>query len=167
MAKEKSAETPLMKQHGEIKAKYPDAVLLFRVGDFYETFGGDAVIASKVLGITLTKRNNGSASSSELAGFPHHSLDTYLHKLVKGGFRVAICDQLEDPKFAKGIVKRGITEMVTPGTATQDKLLEHRSNNFLAAIQLGESVQGIAFLDISTGEFFTTEGNPDYIDQLL
>jgi DNA mismatch repair protein MutS len=162
-----STDTPLMQQHRAIKQKYPDALLLFRVGDFYETFGEDAIHASRILGITLTKRNNGSASSSELAGFPHHALDTYLHKLVKGGFRVAICDQLEDPKLAKGIVKRGITEMVTPGTATQDKLLEHRSNNFLAAIQFGESIQGIAFLDISTGEFFTTQGNPDYIDQLL
>ncbi|HXB30226.1 MAG TPA: DNA mismatch repair protein MutS [Puia sp.] len=162
-----SAETPLMQQHRAIKQKYPDAILLFRVGDFYETFGEDAIHASRILGITLTKRNNGSAASSELAGFPHHALDTYLHKLVKGGFRVAICDQLEDPKLAKGLVKRGVTEMVTPGTATQDKLLEHRSNNFLAAIHFGETVQGIAFLDISTGEFFTTEGPADYIDQLL
>jgi DNA mismatch repair protein MutS len=162
-----SADTPLMQQHRAIKQKYPDAILLFRVGDFYETFGEDAIHASRILGITLTKRNNGSASSSELAGFPHHSLDTYLHKLVKGGFRVAICDQLEDPKLAKGIVKRGVTEMVTPGTATQDKLLEHRSNNFLAAVQIGDNIQGIAFLDISTGEFFTTEGQSDYIDQLL
>ena len=162
-----STDTPLMQQHRAIKQKYPDALLLFRVGDFYETFGEDAIHASRILGITLTKRNNGSASSSELAGFPHHALDTYLHKLVKGGFRVAICDQLEDPKLAKGLVKRGITEMVTPGTATQDKLLEHQSNNFLAAIQFGETIQGIAFLDISTGEFFTTQGNPDYIDQLL
>jgi DNA mismatch repair protein MutS len=161
------AETPLMQQHRAIKQKYPDAILLFRVGDFYETFGEDAIHASRILGITLTKRNNGSASSSELAGFPHHALDTYLHKLVKGGFRVAICDQLEDPKLAKGIVKRGVTEMVTPGTATQDKLLEHRSNNFLAAIHFGETIQGIAFLDISTGEFFTTEGSADHIDQLL
>ncbi len=156
-----------MQQHRAIKQKYPDAILLFRVGDFYETFGEDAIHASRILGITLTKRNNGSAGSSELAGFPHHALDTYLHKLVKGGFRVAICDQLEDPKLAKGIVKRGVTEMVTPGTATQDKLLEHRSNNFLAAIHFGETIQGIAFLDISTGEFFTTEGPADYIDQLL
>jgi len=162
-----SADTPLMQQHRAIKQKYPDAILLFRVGDFYETFGEDAIHASRILGITLTKRNNGSATSSELAGFPHHALDTYLHKLVKGGFRVAICDQLEDPKLAKGIVKRGVTEMVTPGTATQDKLLEHRSNNFLAAIHFGISTQGIAFLDISTGEFFTTEGPADYIDQLL
>jgi len=156
-----------MQQHRVIKQKYPDAILLFRVGDFYETFGEDAIHASRILGITLTKRNNGSAGSSELAGFPHHALDTYLHKLVKGGFRVAICDQLEDPKLAKGIVKRGVTEMVTPGTATQDKLLEHRSNNFLAAIHFGDILQGIAFLDISTGEFFATEGPADYIDQLL
>jgi DNA mismatch repair protein MutS len=162
-----SQDTPLMQQHRAIKQKYPDAILLFRVGDFYETFGEDAIHASRILGITLTKRNNGSATSSELAGFPHHSLDTYLHKLVKGGFRVAICDQLEDPKLAKGIVKRGVTEMVTPGTATQDKLLENRSNNFLAAIHFGESVTGISFLDISTGEFFTTEGPSEYIDQLL
>jgi len=161
------ADTPLMQQHRAIKQKYPDAILLFRVGDFYETFGEDAIHASRILGITLTKRNNGSASSSELAGFPHHALDTYLHKLVKGGFRVAICDQLEDPKLAKGIVKRGVTEMVTPGTATQDKLLEHRNNNFLAAIHYGDPILGIAFLDISTGEFFTTEGQADYIDQLL
>jgi DNA mismatch repair protein MutS len=162
-----SADTPLMQQHRAIKQKYPDAILLFRVGDFYETFGEDAIHASRILGITLTKRNNGAASSSELAGFPHHALDTYLHKLVKGGFRVAICDQLEDPKLAKGIVKRGVTEMVTPGTTTQDKLLEHSSNNFLAAIHFGDTTQGIAFLDISTGEFFTAEGQPDYIDQLL
>jgi DNA mismatch repair protein MutS len=162
-----SADTPLMQQHRAIKQKYPDAILLFRVGDFYETFGEDAIHAARILGITLTKRNNGSASSSELAGFPHHALDTYLHKLVKAGFRVAICDQLEDPKLAKGIVKRGVTEMVTPGTATQDKLLEHQSNNFLAALHYGEGVQGIAFLDISTGEFFATEGETEYIDQLL
>ena len=133
-----SAETPLMQQHKAIKQKYPDAILLFRVGDFYETFGSDAITASQVLGITLTKRNNGAASSSELAGFPHHALDTYLHKLVKAGYRVAMCDQLEDPKLAKGIVKRGVTEMVTPGIATNDKLLEHNSNNFLAGIHFSE-----------------------------
>src|SRR6187402_2720385 len=129
-----SEDTPLMQQHKAIKQRYPDAILLFRVGDFYETFGQDAIISSQVLGITLTKRNNGAASSSELAGFPHHALDTYLHKLVKAGYRVAICDQLEDPKLAKGIVKRGVTEMVTPGTTVNDKLLEHNSNNFLAAL---------------------------------
>src|SRR5450631_2138648 len=162
-----SADTPLMQQHRAIKQKYPDAILLFRVGDFYETFGEDAIHASRILGITLTKRNNGSIDLSELAGFPHHALDTYLHKLVRGGFRVAICDQLEDPKLAKGIVKRGVTEMVTPGTTTQDKLLEHRSNNFLASIHFGDTIHGIAFLDISTGEFFTSEGPTDYVDQLL
>src|SRR5918993_4124195 len=134
MAKTKTEDTPLMQQHRAIKQKYPDAVLLFRVGDFYETFGEDAVISSRVLGITLTKRNNGAATSSELAGFPHHALDTYLHKLVKAGYRVAICDQLEDPKLAKGIVKRGVTELVTPGVATNDKLLDLTTNNFLASI---------------------------------
>jgi DNA mismatch repair protein MutS len=162
-----TADTPLMQQHRAIKQKYPDAILLFRVGDFYETFGEDAIIASKVLGITLTKRNNGSPSASELAGFPHHSMDTYLHKLVKAGYRVAICDQLEDPKTVKGIVKRGVTELVTPGIATNDKLLEHNSNNFLAAIHFTDKEIGIAFLDISTGEFFLAEGNEEYIDKLL
>ncbi len=156
-----------MQQHGAIKAKYPDAVLLFRVGDFYETFGGDAIIASQVLGITLTKRNNGSAASNELAGFPHHALDTYLHKLVKAGHRVAICDQLEDPKQAKGIVKRGVTELLSPGTATNDKLLEHDSNNFLAAVHEENDQYGLAFTDISTGEFFIAEGNKEYADKLL
>ncbi len=156
-----------MQQHRAIKQKYPDAVLLFRVGDFYETFGEDAIIASRVLGITLTKRNNGAAASSELAGFPHHALDTYLHKLVKAGHRVAICDQLEDPKTVKGIVKRGVTEMVTPGVATNDKLLEQHNNNFLAAIHFTDTICGIAFVDISTGEFFVAEGNEEYIDNLL
>src|SRR5215210_4133054 len=163
----KVADTPLMQQHRAIKQKYPDAILLFRVGDFYETFGEDAIIASKVLGITLTKRNNGAANSSELAGFPHHALDTYLHKLVKAGYRVAICDQLEDPKLAKGIVKRGVTELVTPGVATSDKLLEHNSNNFLAALHFEDEKVGIAFLDISTGEFFVAEGDSAYADKLL
>src|SRR5436190_17370148 len=172
MAKSATSETPLMQQHKAIKQKYPDAVILFRVGDFYETFGHDAVIASHVLEITLTKRNNGNASSSELAGFPYHALDTYLHKLVKAGYRVAICDQLEDPKQAKGIVKRGVTELVTPGIATNDKLLDHSSNNFLAAIHFDErradSIKiGIAFLDISTGEFFVAEGDKEYADKLL
>src|SRR3954466_9471870 len=139
------AETPLMQQHNAIKQKYPDAILLFRVGDFYETFGQDAIVTSRVLGITLTKRNNGAASSSELAGFPHHALDTYLHKLVRAGYRVAVCDQLEDPKMAKGVVKRGVTEMVTPGIATNDKLLELNSNNFLAGIHFSsEEVFGLA-----------------------
>ncbi len=167
MSKQKAAETPLMQQHNAIKAKYPDAILLFRVGDFYETFGGDAIIAAKVLGITLTKRNNGSASENELAGFPHHAMDTYLHKLVKAGYRVAICDQLEDPKLAKGIVKRGVTEMVTPGTATNDKLLDTGSNNFLAAIHANEEKYGLAFLDVSTGEFLVAEGDKEYADKLL
>jgi DNA mismatch repair protein MutS len=169
-------ETPLMQQHNAIKARYPDAILLFRVGDFYETFGDDAVKTSSVLGITLTKRNNGDDKSSQLAGFPHHALDTYLHKLVKAGYRVAICDQLEDPKQAKGIVKRGVTELVTPGVATSDKLLEHNSNNFLAALHFKASpdgsagrddIIGIAFLDISTGEFFLAEGDAAYADKLL
>lgn len=163
-----SDDTPLMQQHKAIKQKYPDAILLFRVGDFYETFGSDAITASQVLGITLTKRNNGAAASSELAGFPHHALDTYLHKLVKAGYRVAVCDQLEDPKTAKGIVKRGVTEMVTPGIATNDKLLELNSNNFLAGIHFNDdTVFGVAFLDISTGEFFVAEGNQEYADKLL
>jgi len=162
-----SEDTPLMQQHKAIKQRYPDAILLFRVGDFYETFGQDAIISSQVLGITLTKRNNGAASSSELAGFPHHALDTYLHKLVKAGYRVAICDQLEDPKTVKGIVKRGVTEMVTPGVATNDKLLEHNSNNFLAGVHFNEDTCGVAFLDISTGEFFAAEGNVEYVDKLL
>ena len=161
------SETPLMLQHNAIKAKYPDAILLFRVGDFYETFGQDAVLTSQVLGITLTKRNNGNAASAELAGFPHHALDTYLHKLVKAGYRVAICDQLEDPKTAKGIVKRGVTELVTPGVATNDKLLEHNNNNFLAALHITEEKTGISFLDISTGEFFVAEGDREYTDKLL
>ena len=162
-----TAETPLMQQHNAIKAKYPDAILLFRVGDFYETFGQDAITTSAVLGITLTKRNNGNPAASELAGFPYHALDTYLHKLVKAGYRVAICDQLEDPRLAKGIVKRGVTELVTPGVATSDKLLEHNSNNFLAALHFEEEKIGIAFLDISTGEFFVAEGDKEYADKLL
>ena len=160
-------DTPLMQQHRSIKQKYPDAILLFRVGDFYETFGEDAVKASAVLGITLTKRNNGAAASLELAGFPHHALDAYLHKLVKAGYRVAICDQLEDPKQAKGIVKRGVTEMVTPGLATHDKLLEQNSNNFLGALYEDQTTSGLAFLDISTGEFFVAEGDQEYAEKLM
>ncbi len=168
MAKTASSDTPMMMQHRAIKQKYPDAILLFRVGDFYETFGQDAVLASQILGITLTKRNNGAAASSELAGFPHHALDTYLHKLVRAGHRVAICDQLEDPKLAKGIVKRGVTDMVTPGTTVNDKLLEHHSNNFLAAVHFAENDQyGLAFLDLSTGEFLVAEGDREYADKLL
>lgn len=158
--------TPLMQQHAAIKSKYPDAVLLFRVGDFYETFGQDAIIAADVLGITLTRRNNGG-TNEELAGFPHHSMDTYLHKLVRAGYRVAICDQLEDPKKAVGIVKRGVTELITPGTATSDKMLDNENNNFLATMHMDEDQFGIAFVDISTGEFFCAEGNAEYMDKLI
>jgi DNA mismatch repair protein MutS len=162
-----SGDTPLMQQHKAIKARYPDAILLFRVGDFYETFGEDAINAARILGITLTKRNNGAAASSELAGFPHHALDTYLHKLVKAGFRVAVCDQLEDPKQAKGIVKRGVTELLTPGIATNEKMLEMNSNNFLAAIHFENNQFGLAFLDMSTGEFMMAEGNAELADKLM
>ena len=160
-------ETPLMKQYNEIKRKYPDACLLFRVGDFYETFGDDAVRASQILGITLTKRGAGSDSETALAGFPHHSINTYLPKLVKAGLRVAICDQLEDPKMTKTIVKRGVTELVTPGVSMNDEVLHSKSNNFLAAIHFGKKNLGISFLDVSTGEFLTAQGNEEYIDKLL
>ena len=156
-----------MKQYNAIKVKYPDAMLLFRVGDFYETFGEDAVKASKILDIVLTKRGAGSESETELAGFPHHSLNNYLPKLVKAGCRVAICDQLEDPKLTKTIVKRGVTELVTPGVALNDDILNSKTNNFLAAVYFGPSVMGVAFLDVSTGEFFMSQGQPDYIDKLL
>ncbi len=165
--KRKIAETPLMKQYNSIKAKYPDALLLFRVGDFYETFGEDAIKTSKILGIVLTKRANGAASYVELAGFPHHSLDTYLPKLVKAGMRVAICDQLEDPKLAKKIVKRGVTELVTPGVTYNDNVLENNRNNFLAAVHFTKKNSGVAFLDVSTGEFFVAQGSNEYIDKLL
>ncbi len=165
--KKKYAETPLMKQYYQIKSKHPDAILLFRVGDFYETFGEDAIKAAEILGITLTKRANGAASFVELAGVPYHALDTYLPKLVRAGQRVAICEQLEDPKKTKKIVKRGVTEMVTPGVSLNDNVLEHRENNFLASVHLEKSVAGVAFLDISTGEFLTAEGSFDYIDKLL
>lgn len=167
MAKQAIVETPLMKQYFEIKSKHPDAILLFRVGDFYETFSEDAVAASEILGITLTRRANGAAQFVELAGFPHHALDTYLPKLVRAGKRVAICDQLEDPKLTKKLVKRGITELVTPGVSTNDNILNYKENNFLAAVHFTKDVCGIAFLDISTGEFLTAEGTPDYIDKLL
>ena len=167
MAKtEKKKVTPLMNQYNTIKKKYPDALLLFRVGDFYETFGEDAVKASQILGITLTHRNNGG-DRTELAGFPHHSVNTYLPKLVKAGLRVAICDQLEDPKQTKTIVKRGVTELVTPGVAFNDDILNSKSNNFLCAIHFGRKLIGVSFLDISTGEFLTSEGNEDQIDKLL
>lgn len=160
-------ETPLMRQYFEIKSKHPDAILLFRVGDFYETFSDDAVAAAEILGITLTKRANGAAQYVELAGFPHHALDTYLPKLVRAGKRVAICDQLEDPKQTKKLVKRGITELVTPGVSINDNVLNHKENNFLAAVHFKKDTNGIAFLDISTGEFLTAEGTIDYIDKLL
>jgi len=160
-------ETPLMKQYNEIKRKYPDACLLFRVGDFYETFGDDAVRASKILGIVLTKRGAGSATETALAGFPHHSLNTYLPKLVKAGLRVAICDQLEDPKMTKTIVKRGVTELVTPGVSMNDEVLQSKTNNFLASVFFANKSIGISFLDVSTGEFLTAQGNVEYIDKLL
>ncbi len=165
-SKMQKKETPLMGQYNRIKAKHPDALLLFRIGDFYETFGEDAIIASKILGIVLTARNNGG-SKIELAGFPHHSLDTYLPKLVRAGQRVAICEQLEDPKLTKKIVKRGVTELVTPGVSYNDLVLENNQNNFLAAVYYGEKNLGISFLDISTGEFLIAEGNREYIDKLL
>jgi len=161
------AETPLMKQYNQIKARHPEALLLFRVGDFYETFGEDAIKTSKILGIILTKRKNGSASEIELAGFPHHSLDTYLPKLVRAGQRVAICDQLEDPKMTKTIVKRGVTELVSPGVSFNDQVLEQGKNNFLCAIHFGKDQLGVAFLDVSTGEFLVAEGNKEYIDKLI
>ncbi len=167
MAKE-IVETPLMKQYIEMKAKHPDAILLFRVGDFYETFSDDALVASEILGITLTRRANGAAQYVELAGFPHHALDTYLPKLVRAGKRVAICEQLEDPKLTKKLVKRGITELVTPGVSINDNILDHRENNFLAGVHFGKGNKvGVAFLDISTGEFLTAEGDFDYVDKLL
>ena len=159
-------ETPLMKQYNQIKAKYPDALLLFRVGDFYETFGEDAIKTANVLNIVLTKRNNGT-ENNELAGFPYHSLKTYLPRLVKAGYRVAICDQLEDPKQTKTIVKRGVTELVTPGVALDDEILQAKTNNFLASIVIGKHKNGISFLDISTGEFLTAEGDIQYLDKLL
>jgi DNA mismatch repair protein MutS len=163
----KYAETPLMKQYYSVKSKHPDAILLFRVGDFYETFGADAIKASEILGITLTRRANGSASFVELAGFPYHALDTYLPKLVRAGQRVAICEQLEDPKLAKKIVKRGITELITPGVSLNENVLNHKENNFLAAVHIDKKIAGVAFLDISTGEFLASEGTLEYIDQLL
>ena len=163
----KYVETPLMKQYYDIKEKHPDAVLLFRVGDFYETFGEDAIKAAEILGITLTRRANGAASYVELAGFPHHALDTYLPKLVRAGQRVAICEQLEDPKLTKKIVKRGITELVTPGVSINDNILENRENNFLASVHFDKKRAGVAFLDISTGEFLTAEGSYEYVDKLL
>ena len=170
MAEKETAVTPMMRQFMELKAKHPDAVLLFRCGDFYETYCSDAVIASEILGITLTKRSNGknpSAQATEMAGFPFHALDTYLPKLVRAGKRVAICDQLEDPKMTKKLVKRGITELVTPGVSINDNILDYKENNFLAAVHFGKPMCGVSFLDISTGEFLVAEGTFDYIDKLL
>ena len=169
MAKKDNELTPMMKQFFDLKAKHPDAVLLFRCGDFYETYCEDAVTASRILGITLTRRGNGAGgkTSTEMAGFPHHALDTYLPKLVRAGKRVAICDQLEDPKLTKKLVKRGITELVTPGVAMSDNVLNYKENNFLAAVHFGKAACGVAFLDISTGEFLTGEGTFDYVDKLL
>jgi len=164
---QKYVETPLMKQYYAIKTKHPDAILLFRVGDFYETFGEDAIRTSEILGITLTRRANGSASFVELAGFPYHALDTYLPRLVRAGQRVAICEQLEDPKLTKKIVKRGIIEMVTPGVLLNENVLNHKENNFLAAVHIDKKIAGVAFLDISTGEFLISEGTLEYIDQML
>ncbi len=163
----KHAETPLMKQYNSIKAQYPDAILLFRVGDFYETFADDAIKAAGILGITLTKRQNGAASHVELAGFPHHALDTYLPKLVRAGLRVAVCDQLEDPKMTKTIVKRGVTELVTPGVSTNDNVLSVNENNFLCAIHFAKNMAGISFLDISTGEFYLSQGSLEYVEKLF
>ena len=159
--------TPMMKQFFDLKAKHPDAILLFRCGDFYETYSQDAIEASAILGITLTKRNNKEASPVEMAGFPHHALDTYLPKLIRAGRRVAICDQLEDPKLTKTLVKRGITELVTPGVAMSDNVLNYKENNFLAAIHFGKATCGVSFLDISTGEFLTAEGTPEYVEKLM
>ena len=167
MSNEDIVLTPMMKQFLDLKAKHPDALLLFRCGDFYETYSTDAISASEILGITLTKRANGKEKTIEMAGFPHHALDTYLPKLIRAGRRVAICDQLEDPKLTKKLVKRGITELVTPGVSINDNVLNHKENNFLAAVYFGKSACGLALLDISTGEFLTAEGNSDYVDKLL
>ena len=170
MAEKDAALTPMMRQFYELKAKHPDAVLLFRCGDFYETYCSDAVVASEILGITLTKRSNGKSDASkaiEMAGFPFHALDTYLPKLVRAGKRVAICDQLEDPKMTKKLVKRGITELVTPGVSINDNVLDYKENNFLAAVHFGKPMCGVSFLDISTGEYLVAEGTFDYIEKLL
>ena len=167
MNEEEIVLTPMMKQFLDLKAKHPDAVMLFRCGDFYETYSTDAIVASEILGITLTKRANGKGKTVEMAGFPHHALDTYLPKLIRAGKRVAICDQLEDPKLTKKLVKRGITELVTPGVSINDNVLNYKENNFLAAVHFGKASCGVAFLDISTGEFLTAEGPFDYVDKLL
>ena len=167
MAKKTDTESPLMRQHAELKKKFPDAMLLFRVGDFYETFGEDARRASQVLGITLTRKMAGGGEYTDLAGIPYHALEQYLPRLVRAGMRVAICEQLEDPKTAKGLVKRGITELVTPGVAYNDMVLEVKENNFLCGLHLTDKVHGVSFLDVSTGEFFVAQGDINYIDKLL
>ena len=168
MSKNDKGLTPMMQQFFSLKAKHPDAVLLFRCGDFYETYCEDAVTAAKILGITLTKRNNGAGvKGDEMAGFPYHALDTYLPKLIRAGKRVAICDQLEDPKLTKKLVKRGITELVTPGVALGDNVLNYKENNFLAAVHFGKGACGVSFLDISTGEFLTGQGTYDYVEKLM
>ena len=166
-ASSKSTETPLMVQYNQIKAEYPGALLLFRMGDFYETFGEDAIKVSKILNIVLTKRSNGAAAEVELAGFPYHSLDTHLPKLVRAGHRVAICDQLEDAKLAKGLVKRGVTELVTPGLSFNDQVLDKKCNNYLASLHFDKEELGVAFLDVSTGEFLVAQGSIAYMDKLL
>lgn len=163
----KKCETPLMDQYYKMKAAHPDAVMLFRVGDFYETFGEDAIKTSGILGITLTRRANGAASYVELAGFPYHAIDTYLPKLLRAGERVAICEQLEDPKTVKGLVKRGVIELVTPGVVMENNMLTNKENTYLASIFFGKRVTGVAFLDISTGEFYAAEGTDAYVDKLL
>ncbi len=167
MAKKEGNETPLMKQYYATKAKYPDAILLYRMGDFYETFGEDAILTAKILGITLTKRSSGSPGTVELAGFPHHAIDTYLPKLIRAGQRVAICEQLEDPKKTKFLVKRGVIELVTPGVSYSEYTTDTRSNVFLASMYFNKTEAGLAFLDLSTGEFLVTEGSHATIDKLL
>ena len=160
-------ETPMMKQYNQMKGKHPDAILLFRCGDFYETYSSDAVKAAGILGITLTRRSAGTPNETEMAGFPYHALDTYLPKLVRAGQRVAICEQLEDPSKTKTLVKRGITELVTPGVSLSESVLENRENNFVAAVHFGQHIVGVAFLDISTGEFLVAEGATDYVEKLI
>ena len=167
MAKSGENDSPLMRQHAEMKRKFPDAMLLFRVGDFYETFGEDARKASEILGITLTRKASGGGGYCDLAGIPYHSIEQYLPKLVKAGLRVAICEQLEDPKTVKGLVKRGITELVTPGVAYNDMVLDVKENNFLCGLHIADKIHGVSFLDVSTGEFYVAQGDWEYIDKLL
>ncbi|MBR6899350.1 MAG: DNA mismatch repair protein MutS, partial [Bacteroidales bacterium] len=167
MAKKTDTDSPLMRQHAELKKKFPDAMLLFRVGDFYETFGEDARKASQVLGITLTRKAAGAGTYTDLAGIPYHAVEQYLPRLVRAGMRVAICEQLEDPKTVKGLVKRGITELVTPGVAYNDMVLEVKENNFLCGLHITDKIHGISFLDVSTGEFYVAQGDLTYIDKLL